>query len=131
MPIPYGLFTDSEIDRNMFHSILQSVGGVATDDATSADIAAGRLSQGQNHVWVFLKKSPLEELEMDEIDAIRRALGAPPGTKIILDVSREPNSGRLAVDLARAFGQAGKCIVYDFNSKFMSLDEFKFDMNRQ
>ena len=130
MPIPYGLFMLDKVTEDKFYSILASVGGAAIDPM-SDDVAAGRLSKGKNHVWVFLKRSPIEELEKDEVRAITQQLGAVPATKILLDVSREKDSEKLALKLAEAFCNENKCVVYDFDSKVLPISNFDLLMRNQ
>jgi len=75
--------------------------------------AKGYVLNGKGQVWIELVENAIDEYETEDIEKLHDALGASPKTFICLDVSRNPGSGRLAIDVAEAFSQRWHSVVDD------------------
>lgn len=119
MPKPFALVSGREINVQEFFDVLRELGGVIED----ADALAGRLSQGDKHVWVSLDNSLLNEYEAAEIKQISQKLGGKPQSHILLDVSRTEGSERLAVEFAGTCAKRWPCVVYNLYDKVISATD--------
>ena len=76
MPKPFALISSSDIQEQEFFEVLRTAGGVIED----ASALAGRISRGEQHVWVSLDHSLLKDYEADEITGwASRRLDMTPG----------------------------------------------------
>src|SRR5207248_2131553 len=74
MPKPFALISSSDIKAQEFFDVLRASGGVTED--TSA--LAGRISRGEQHVWVSLDNSLLKDYEADALALISQKLKGKP-----------------------------------------------------
>lgn len=121
MPKPFALISSSDIKEQEFFEVLRASGGIIED----ASVLAGRISRGEQHVWVALDNSLLKDYEADEIALISRKLKAKPWSSILLDVSRTDGSKQLAVAFAAACAQLWPCVVYNLRDKVFSAQELR------
>jgi len=119
MPKPFALISSSDIKAQEFFDVLRAAGGIIED----VGALTGRLSQGEQHVWVCLNKSLLKDYEANEIALIRQKLKGTPRSSILLDVSRTAGSEPLAVAFAAACAQHWPCVVYNLRDKVFSAQE--------
>ena len=119
MPKPFALISSRDIKAQEFFDVLRAAGGVIEDAAAHA----GRLSRGEEHVWVSLDNSLLEDYEADEVELISQKLAGKPQSHILLDVSRTTGSERLAVDLAYACLERWPCVVCNLRDKIFSAQD--------
>ncbi len=119
MPKPFALISSSDIHEQEFFDVLRTAGGVIED----ASALAGRISRGEQHVWVSLDHSLLKDYEADEIALISQKLKGKPWSSILLDVSRTAGSEQLAVAFAAACAQRWPCVVYNLRDKVFTAQE--------
>jgi hypothetical protein len=119
MPKPFALVSSREIKVQEFFDVLRQLGGVIDD----AEALAGRLSQGDKHVWVSLDNSLLNEYEAAEIEQISLKLGGQPQSHILLDVSRTEGSEQLAVEFASMCAERWPCVVYNLRDNVISATD--------
>ena len=119
MPKPFALVSSSDIRGQEFLNMVREVGGVIED----AKALQGRISQGEQHVWVALDNSLLNEFEADEVELIRQKLGGKPQACVLLDVSRTAGSERLALEFACTCAERWPCVVYNLRDKVLSASE--------
>jgi hypothetical protein len=119
MPKPFALVSSNDVKGQEFLDMVREVGGVIED----AKALQGRISQGEQHVWVALDNSLLNEFEADEVELIRQQLGQKPQSCILLDVSRTAGSERLALEFACTCAERWPCVVYNLRDKVLSASE--------
>ena len=119
MPKPFALISSSDIKAQEFFDVLRASGGVIED----AGALAGRISRGEQHVWVSLDHSLLKDYEADAIALISQKLKGKPWSSILLDVSRTAGSEQLAVAFAAACAQIWPCVVYNLRDKVFPAQE--------
>ena len=119
MPKPFALISSSDIHEQEFLDVLRTAGGIIED----ASALAGRISRGEQHVWVSLDHSFLKDYEADEIALISQKLKGKPWSSILLDVSRTAGSEQLAVAFAAACAQRWPCVVYNLRDKVFTAQE--------
>ena len=119
MPKPFALISSSDIKAQAFFDVLRASGGVIED----ASALAGRISRGEQHVWVSLDNGLLKDYEADEIALISQKLKGTPSSSILLAVSRAAGSEQLAVAFAPACAQLWPCVVYNLRDKVFSAQE--------
>ena len=119
MPKPFALIASSDIKAQAFCDVLRASGGVIED----ASALAGRLSRGEQHVWVALDHRLRKDYEADAIALIRQKLKGKPCSSVLLDVSRTAGSEQLAVAFAAACAQLWPCVVYNLHDKVFSAQE--------
>jgi len=119
MPKPFALISSRDIKEQEFFDVLRATGGVIED----ASALAGRISRGEQHVWVSLDNSLLKDYEADEIALISQKLKGKPWSSILLDVSRTAGSEQLAVAFAAVCAQRWPCVVYNLRDKVFSAQE--------
>ncbi|MDY6992802.1 MAG: hypothetical protein SVR94_09400, partial [Pseudomonadota bacterium] len=66
------------------------------------------------------------EYETEDIQKLHNALGESPKTFICLDISRNPGSGRLAIDVALAFSKQWYSIVDDLHENIYTNSDLQF-----
>ena len=109
MPKPFALISSRAMKAQEFFDVLRAVGGVVEN----ADALEGRISRGEQHVWIALDNSLLKDYEANEVELISQKLGGKPQSHILLDVSRTEGSEQLAVDFAFACMARWPCVVYN------------------
>ena len=119
MPKPFAIISSNDIKAQEFFDVLRASGGIIED----ASALAGRISRGEQHVWVSLDKSLLKDYEADEVALISKKLKGNPWSSILLDVSRTAGSEQLAVAFAAACAQLWPCVVYNSRDKVFSAQE--------
>jgi len=85
--------------------------------------AKGYVLNGEGQVWIDLVENAIDEYEQEDIEKLRNALGASPKTFICLDISRNPGSGRLAIDVAKAFSQHWYSVIDDLYENIYTSDD--------
>lgn len=119
MPKPFALISSRDMKAQEFFAVLRAAGGVIEDAASHA----GRLSRGEEHVWVSLDNSLREDYAADEVDRISQTLAGKPQSHILLDVSRTAGSERLAVEFVYACLERWPCVVYNLRDKVFSAQD--------
>jgi hypothetical protein len=119
VPKPFALISSHDIKEQEFFDVLRASGGVIEEASTRA----GRLSRGEQHVWVSLDNGLLKDYEANEIALISQKLKGKPWSSILLDVSRTAGSEQLAVAFAAACAQIWPCVVYNLRDKVFSAQE--------
>lgn len=119
MPKPFALISSSVIKAQEFFDVLRELGGIIED----AEALEGRLSRGEEQVWVCLDNGLFKDYEADEVERISQKLGGKPQSHILLDVSRTEGSERLAVEFASACAESWPCVVYNLRDKIFSAQD--------
>ncbi|MEK8020956.1 MAG: hypothetical protein VSS75_029140 [Candidatus Parabeggiatoa sp.] len=88
--------------------------------------AKGYVLNGEGQVWIDLVENAIDEYEPEDIEKLRDALGASPKTFICLDISRNPGSGRLAIEVAEAFSQRWYSVIDDLYENIYTSDDLHF-----
>ncbi len=119
---PVVLLTTTEIDTAEFAEILVCLGG--TLDPNNAD--KGRVSRGRCHVWIFRGAEGIDD-DTPEIVAnqIVAKLGAPPCGGLVLEPSRKPGTERLVMDIARAFAERWRAVLWDTDAEVLDLADLR------
>lgn len=125
MPVPYYLLSPRKLTLEEFANVLRKCGGTLDQSASS-----GRLSDGEQHVWVSLTNEELESYEPDERRHVLALLRAQPQTCILLDVSRTDGSELLAIDFACAFAEDTPIVLDDLNGHLLTEQDLYELRNR-
>lgn len=119
MPEPISLISSAEIQPAEFLTFLEHSKVLLHPD----DVYDGRISRGNNHVWIVLNNTELKNFSTDEIELITQKLTAKPQTHILLDVSKTPGSEQLALEFACKFAKKWSCVIYDSSQRVYSAQE--------
>jgi hypothetical protein len=84
------------------------------------------LNRGEQNLWIYFDDSVIKNLQSDAIETIKKmeeSLQASPETCISIEISRDGNSERLALELANYFVSEFSGIVYDLKGRIYSSSE--------
>jgi hypothetical protein len=109
MSEPVALFSTADLSVVNFAELLTSVHGSLNADSDRK----GRVSRDKRHVWLYFQSEDLTTLPDDMAKEIVPVLGGVPKTNIVLEVSREPGSLKVAFDIARAFATRWPAVLHD------------------
>jgi hypothetical protein len=118
---PVVLLTAAEIDPAAFAEVLRCLGG--TLDSDHAD--RGRVSRGRCHVWLYRGVDGLDDIPATVAEQIAAKLGALPRGGLVLEPSRQPGTDRLLIDLARAFAERWRAVLWDIETDILDLAELR------
>ncbi len=113
------LVTNEAVNSQELTMFLKNI-NAAIDEKNEAK---GYVLNGKGQVWIDLVENATDEYEPEDIEKLRDALGTSPKTFICLDVSRNPGSGRLAIDVAEAFLQRWHSVVDDLYENIYTSDD--------
>ena len=113
------LVTNETVKSQELSSFLKSVDAIIDEK----NEAKGYVLNGDGQVWIDLVENAIDEYEQEDIEKLRNALGASPKTFICLDISRNPGSGRLAIDVAKAFSQRWYSVIDDLYENIYTSDD--------
>jgi len=119
---PVALIFADEVEPRDFLELVGSLGGeVHPEDGIEA-----RLSRGRRHVWVITADSgALEPIDPEEAPEYEERLGAPPRSKVVLDMSDEPGADRLAFEIVDAAAARWRLVVDDNVEFVRTVDELR------
>jgi hypothetical protein len=103
------LISSRDVSDDALLDLVHNLGGVAQPQPGFM----ARLSDGERHVWIAPPSRDLGELDAEELERVTAALGAPPRSHVVLEVSSTPGSGRLALGLALAAARIWPMVVQD------------------
>ena len=112
------LLSRHEITRQELAKVLIQAGG----DYFPGNGCIGRISQGEQSIWVYAGKESLREflqeyldiLEQDDpvrLEQIRSKLGGEPQAYLEIEIRDTRGSGKLAVDFACRCAENWPCVV--------------------
>jgi len=113
------LVTNETVKSQELSSFLKSVDAIIDEK----NEAKGYVLNGDGQVWIDLVENAIDEYEQEDIEKLRNALGASPKTFICLEISRNPGSGRLAIDVAKAFSQRWYSVIDDLYENIYTSDD--------
>jgi len=113
------LVTNETVKPRALTTFIKSINGIIDEN----NEAKGYILNGKRQVWIDLVENALDEYEPEDIEKLRDALGASPKTFICLDVSRNPGSGLLAIDVAEAFSQRWHSVIDDLYENIYTSDD--------
>ncbi len=109
MSEPVDLIFGVEIPPDDLLALVERLGGVREESA----LFPARLSDGSRHVWVAAVDTDFKESEPEDLQRAAEALGAHPRSHVILELNRQPGSGRLALRLAVEAGRLWPLVLDD------------------
>jgi hypothetical protein len=118
---PVVLLTIAEIDTAGFAEVVRCLGGVV--DANRAD--RGRISRGRCHVWLYLGAESFADIPPAVAEQIAAKLGAMPRTGWVLEPSRKPGTERLVIDVAKAFAERWRAVLWDIETDILDLADLR------
>jgi hypothetical protein len=121
MSDPFFIFTTTAIGKSEFATFLEKAGGVLDSD----DPEQGRVSQGRRHVWIFLDQESLNTLPEDAVALIADKLGGPPRSEVVLELSNEPGTEALVIDVAITFAELWPAVLSDSERMALTLDDLR------
>lgn len=119
MSEPYALITSESIQLEEIKKVLEACGAIQTNGLE------WRISQGARHVWIYPSPNGLNDLETDELFLITQTLGGTPLCEWILDVNSAEGSEALAIDFAVKCAERWPLVVYDLESRVLTVDELR------
>jgi hypothetical protein len=117
----FAIFTTTVIGKSEFATFLKKAGGVLDPDNREK----GRVSQGLRHVWIFLSHEGLDTLPEDVVALVTDKLGALPRSDIVLELSSEPGTESLVIDVAIAFAELWPAVLSDLEKMALALDDLR------
>lgn len=121
MSDPFFIFTTEAIGKSEFATFLEKAGGVL--DLNNPE--HGRVSQGRRHVWIFLGDLGLDPLPEDVVARVTGRLGARPSSEVILELSSEPGTEVLVVDVAIALAELWPAVLSNSDKMTLTLDDLR------
>lgn len=114
-----GLVFSEKIDLERFLDVVVALGGVRHPD----EWVQGRLTRGDRHVWIY--NADPGDLEPSELDALEGKLGEAIGTRVILNLSREEGTDRVALELVEAAARRWRVVVDNLVDRVFTVDELR------
>jgi hypothetical protein len=74
---------------------------------------------------MFLGDEGLDTLPEDVVALLTDRLGALPRSEIVLELSREPGTDALAIDVAIAFAELWPAVLSDLGKMALTLDDLR------
>lgn len=104
------VISTEEIDEDDLNAVVESLGGVV-------EPAGARLDRGGCYVEI-LNSAP-GPIEPEDMALYETKLGGPPRTQLVLDMSKDPGTDRLAFELVDALARQWTVVVdNDYGSVF-------------
>jgi hypothetical protein len=116
---PLLLFSNTEIKREELIDFLEQSGAIVTPD----DIFAGRISRGDQHIWIGMDSTVIRDLEIDQLEPLERELKGKPKTCIVIEISSTSSSEQLAIDFACIFMKRWPNTVGDLYDRLYSAQQ--------
>lgn len=109
-------------------ALVEAMGGVPSPHSGRPNDTS--LERDRGRVWVGTH--PVDEVSADAglLHAYAQALGAWPRSRVELEVSRQPGSERLAVDIVLAAAGRWRLIIQDFANMIITLRQFQARLTR-
>ena len=121
MSDPFIILTTANIRTVEFSAFLAKAGGVLDTGYPGL----GRVSQGRRHVWIFLNPEGLDTLPEDVVRLVTDKLGASPRSTIVLELSSEPGTEALVIDVAITFAELWPAVLSDLEKMTLTLDDLR------
>lgn len=124
---PIWLMSSHQITHEELKEMVLEAGGVLTPDRPFM----ARVSQGENHVWVYGVEEidpadPGWEDDQDALQAAQLLLGEMPRSSTVLFMSYGSGSPRVALKFAKICAQHWPCVLESFdNTKFFTKEEIE------
>jgi hypothetical protein len=116
---PLLLISTTEIKREELIDFLRQSGVIVTPE----DIFAGRISRGDQHIWIGIDSTVIRDLEMDQLEPLERELKGKPKTCIVIEISSTPGSEQIAVDFACIFMERWPNTVGELYDRLYSVKQ--------
>jgi hypothetical protein len=109
-------------------ALVEAMGGVRSPHTARPNDTS--LERDRGRVWVAAH--PVDEVGADPglLHAYARVLGAWPRSRVELEVSRQPGSERLAVEIVLAAAARWHLVLHDFTGMIITLREFRSRLSR-
>lgn len=116
----YSIITCQNVSETAVRDFIGECGGFDTDK----DYQVGRLSIGDEHIWIYYSSNPNEEYEAETIRLIERSLPTKPKAKIIIEIGDGNNTEKLAAIFACKFLTKWESVVYEsVSDKLLTRNE--------
>jgi hypothetical protein len=126
MSEPVALISSEEIQLNDFLDFLEGQGAVLTPE----DPFNGYIARDQACIWLALCLNECKQ-EFDPNDPVLlKRLQSTPRTWVIVEISRQPHSKRLAIEFALNFGERWNAIMDNLRGKLYSRQELNVMLNQ-
>jgi hypothetical protein len=76
-------------------------------------------------VWIYRGAESLDNMPATVADQIVAKLGAMPRGGLVLEPSRRPGTGRLVMDVARAFAERWPAVLWDIDTEILDLADLR------
>jgi hypothetical protein len=96
---PLLLFTDTEIKQEELIDFFGQSEAIVTLDR----MLFGRISRGDQHIWIGIDSTVIKSLEIDQLEPLGRELKGKPKTCIVIEMSSTTVGEKLAIDFACLF----------------------------
>jgi hypothetical protein len=121
MSEPLILLSSAAISEDDFITFLTGIGGVHEP----GDVEIGRFSRDRCHLWIFLNPQALAESLEDIGAAATEKLGGAPQSCVVLELSREPGTERLALEFSIAFAERWPAVLNDTWDMLLTLPDMR------
>jgi hypothetical protein len=116
MPEPISIISDQVIKLDEFKDFLRDLHIEIDPD----EVYHGRLSEGNNHVWIVLDNDELKNFDQSEIELMIEKLGSQPKSHLLLDVSKTEGSKQLAMIFIDKLSNRWNCVIYDAQDNILN-----------
>ena len=118
------LISSCAISKDELSEFIIKHDGAMTDD----EDMFGSFADGQGRIWIGLSPeeliSSIEDNGKPYDASLRKMLGGPPETCVIVAISRMPNSRTLALDFVEMFSARWTVVVDDLSGHLFTSEDF-------